>query len=140
MAFEVDGKNIETTETDFLLYRKEWNGRVAEVIAAQQGIQLTQRHWDVIRCLRAQYIYHDGALPDNRDMMKGMQKIWTNQKVDMQMLYQLFPGDPCEQASRIAGLPERMQKEMIGSSLLPPFLQRLARMLRAALTFQFARR
>ncbi len=140
MALEVDGKNIETTDTNFLMYQEEWNGRIAEVIAAQQDIQLTQRHWDVIRYLRAQYIYHDRALPDNRDMIKGMQKIWTNQKVDMQMLYELFPGDPCEQASRIAGLPERMQKGVMGSFPLLPFLQRLARMLRAALTFQSARR
>jgi tRNA 2-thiouridine synthesizing protein E len=135
MALEVNGKNIETTETGFLIYQEEWNGRVAEVIAGQQDIKLTQWHWDVIRYLRAQYIYHDRALPDNRDIVKGMQKVWANQKVDMQMLYELFPGDPCKHASRIAGLPERMQKGVTGSFLLPPFLQRLGRMLRVAPAF-----
>ncbi|MDH3672795.1 MAG: TusE/DsrC/DsvC family sulfur relay protein, partial [Gammaproteobacteria bacterium] len=133
------GKNIETTKTGFLIYQQEWNGRVAEVIAGQQDIHLTQQHWDVIRYLRAQYIYHDKALPDNRDIVKGMQKVWSTQKVDMQVLYELFPGDPCKQASRIAGLPERMQKGSTGSLLLSSFLQRLGRMLRATLAFQFAR-
>ena len=135
MALEVDGKSIETTETGFLIYQQEWNGRVAEVIAGQQDIQLTQRHWDVIRYLRAQYIYHDGALPDNRDIVKGMQKVWGNQKVDLQMLYELFPGNPCKQASRLAGLPERTQEGFTDWFRLLPSLQQLSKMLRAALTF-----
>ena len=135
MALEVDGKSIKTTETGFLIYQQEWNGRVAEVIAGQQDIQLTQRHWDVIRYLRAQYIYHDRALPDNRDIVKGMQKVWGNQKVDLQMLYELFPGDPCKQASRLAGLPERTQEGFTDWFRLLPSLQQLSRMLRAALTF-----
>jgi tRNA 2-thiouridine synthesizing protein E len=140
MALDVDGKNIETTKTGFLIHQAEWNGRVAEVIANQQDIKLTHRHWDVIRYLRAQYIYHDRALPDNRDIVKGMQRVWATKKVDMHMLCELFPGDPSEQASRIAGLPERLQKGTIGSLLLSPFLRRLGRMLRAAVAFQFARR
>lgn len=140
MALEVDGKNIETTKTGFLIHRQEWNGRVAEVIAGQQDIKLTQRHWDVIRYLRGQYIYHDRMLPDNRDIVKGMQRIWAPKKVDLQMLCELFPGDPCKQASRIAGLPERTQKGAIGTLLLSPFLQRLGKMLRAALAFQLVRR
>ena len=135
MALEVDGRSIKTTETGFLIYQQEWNGRVAEVIAGQQDIQLTQRHWDVIRYLRAQYIYHDRALPDNRDIVKGMQKVWGDQKVDSKMLYKLFPGNPCKQASRIAGLPERMQKGFTDWFRLLPSLQQLGRTLRAALTF-----
>ncbi len=133
MALEVDGRTIETSETGFLTRQEEWNGRVADVIAGQQDIQLTQRHWDVIRYLRAQYIYHDRALPDNRDIVKGMQKVWANQKVGLQMLYELFPGDPCKQASRIAGLPERTQKGFAGLLRLLLSLQRVRRMLRAAL-------
>lgn len=140
MALEVDGRSIETTKTGYLVYQREWNGRVAEVIASQQNIQLTHRHWDVIRYLRAQYIYHDRTLLANRDIVRGMQRIWTNRKVDMQLLNELFPGDPCQQACRIAGLPERTQKGVTGSLRLSPLLQRVGKTLRAALTFQFSRR
>ncbi len=140
MALNVDGKNIETTKTGFLIHQQDWHGRVAEVIAGQQDIKLTQRHWDVIRYLRSQYIYHDRMLPDNRDIVKGMQRVWTPKRVDIQMLCELFPGDPCKQASRIAGLPERTQKGAIGLLLLSPSLQRLGKMLRAVLAFQLVRR
>ncbi len=109
MRLEVDGKILETTGTGFLVNHQDWNERVAQVLAEQEGVELTPRHWDVINFLRAQYFDH-GQQPNNREILKGMQDVWTDVKVDSKTMYELFPGNPSKQAGRIAGLPESMRK------------------------------
>lgn len=109
MAIEVDGKVVETTETGFLVNTQEWNERVAQVMAENEDLELTPRHWDVIKYLREQYFSH-GEQPTNREMLKAMQETWQDPKVDSKTLYTLFPGNPSKQAGRIAGLPESMRK------------------------------
>ena len=52
MKVEVDGKEVPTTDTGFLTNLEDWNEEVAKVIAEQESIELSQRHWDVINYLR----------------------------------------------------------------------------------------
>lgn len=110
MAIEVDGKILETTDTGFLVNQDEWNERVAAMLAEQEGIRLSDRHWDVINYLRDRYFNHSGELPNNRQILKGMQEVWSGQETDSKTLYELFPSGPSKQAGRIAGLPESMRK------------------------------
>ena len=56
MKVEVDGKEISTTDTGFLTNLEDWNEDIAKVIAAQESIELSQRHWDVINYLRDEFI------------------------------------------------------------------------------------
>lgn len=109
MKVVVDGKQIETTETGFLINLEDWNERVAGVIAEQERIALTPEHWDVINYLRDEYINHNGNQPNNRTMLKDMEEKW-GKKVTSKMMYDLFPGNPSKQAGRIGGLPESMRK------------------------------
>ena len=110
MKVELDGKLVETTETGFLVNQEDWNERIAEVIAEQEGIQLTQRHWDVINYLRDEYFNNAGNNPNMRSMIKDMGNIWAGEKVESKTLYDLFPGNPSKQAGRIGGLPESKRK------------------------------
>ena len=110
MAFEINGKSIELTATGFLVNQDDWDKSVGEAIAKEEGLALTQDHWDVIEYLRDQYFNHNGELPNNRQILKGMQDIWTGRKVDSKTLYDLFPGNPSKQGGKIAGLPESMRK------------------------------
>ncbi len=110
MAIEVDGKILETDERGYLINLDDWNERVAEVMAEKEGIQLTERHWDVIRYLRDQYYNHAGEQPNTRTIVKAMQQLWGDKSVNAKALYQLFPLDPSKQAARIAGLPETKRK------------------------------
>ena len=48
MKVELDGKEIETTDTGFLIKIEDWNEDIAKVIAQQEGIELTEKHWDVL--------------------------------------------------------------------------------------------
>ena len=110
MAYEVNGKQIATTESGFLESLDDWDKAVAEAIAAAEGISLTQDHWDVIEYLRDAYINHNGEQPNNRAILKAMQEKWPDRKVDNKTLFDLFPGNPSKQAGKVAGLPESLRK------------------------------
>lgn len=110
MTLEVDGKIVETTASGFLSNVQDWNEKVAEALAEQEELELTQRHWDVIHYLRDEYINNAGNQPNTRNMVKAMAKKWNDKKINAKTLYDLFPGDPSKQAGRIAGLPESRRK------------------------------
>ena len=109
MAVIVDGKEIETTPNGYLVNLEDWNEQVAQVIAEQEKIELTDKHWDVINYLRDEYINNGGNQPNTRTMVKDMSKKW-GQKITAKDLYNLFPLDPSKQAGRIGGLPESRRK------------------------------
>jgi tRNA 2-thiouridine synthesizing protein E len=109
MAYEIDGKTIETTETGFLVNMEDWSENVANAIAESEGITLTKEHWDVINYLRDEYINNVGNQPNNRVMLKDMGKVW-GRKISSKDLFDLFPGNPSKQAGQIGGLPESMRK------------------------------
>lgn len=110
MAYEVNGKTLEATENGYLESQDEWDRDVAQVIAAADGLTLTQDHWDVIDYLRDAWLTHNGEQPNNRAILKAMQEKWSDRKVDNKTLFDLFPGNPSKQAGKIAGLPESLRK------------------------------
>lgn len=109
MAVEVNGKILETTETGYLANIDEWNEEVAKALAAQEGIELTERHWDMLRYLRDEYFNNNGNQPNNRSIIKDMSERWGH-KVTNKEIFDLFPGNPSKQAGLIAGLPESRRK------------------------------
>ena len=109
MAIEVDGKTIETTATGYLENISDWSEALAEKIAEDEGIAMTQRHWDVINYLRNEFIDNGGNQPNTRNMNKDMGKFW-GEKIGSKDLFDLFPGGPSKQAGRIGGLPESRRK------------------------------
>lgn len=110
MSLEVDGVTIETNPNGYLMELSDWSEKVAEVIAAKEGIELTQRHWDLINYLRDEYINNNESQPNTRTIVKAMQQLWDDRKVDAKTVYDLFPLDPSKQGGRIAGLPESRRK------------------------------
>lgn len=109
MKVEVNGNEVSTTETGFLVNIEDWTEDVAQVIAAQEGIVLEQRHWDVINYLRDEFINNKENQPNTRNMIKDMGKLW-GEKIDSKTLFDLFPGNPSKQAGIIGGLPESRRK------------------------------
>ena len=103
MALEVNGKSIETDGNGNLTDPAAWDEDVAKALAAEDGIELTQEHWDVLNYLRTEYI-ENNEQPMERAINKGMSKIW-DKKVSSKDLYVLFPLAPSKQGNKIAGLP-----------------------------------
>ena len=104
MALEVNGKSIETDENGNLTDPGAWDEDVAKALAAEDNIELTQEHFDVLNYLRSEYLDNGGEQPMERVINKGMSKIW-GKKVSSKDLYNLFPGAPSKQGNKIAGLP-----------------------------------
>ena len=103
MALEVNGKILETDGNGNLTDPGTWDEDVAKALAAEDGIELTQEHWDVLNYLRTEYI-ENNEQPMERAINKGMSKIW-DRKVSSKDLYELFPLAPSKQGNKIAGLP-----------------------------------
>jgi len=103
MALEVNGKTIETDDNGNLTDPTAWDEDVARALAAQDNIELTQEHWDVINYLRSEY-FDNNEQPMERVINKGMSKIW-GKKITSKDLYALFPLAPSKQGNKIAGLP-----------------------------------
>ena len=110
MAIEVNGKSIETTETGFLSNIEDWNEEVAKVIAKEEKIELTDKHWALINYLRDEYINNGTNQPNDRAIVKFMKGALPGDNVDSKFLYHLFPDKPSKQAGHINRLPESRRK------------------------------
>ncbi|MGE5089327.1 MAG: TusE/DsrC/DsvC family sulfur relay protein [Candidatus Levyibacteriota bacterium] len=102
MGYTVEGADLATDPEGFLV-EPDFRDEVVAVIAASEGIELTDAHWEVIRYLRDEY-QANGHTPNFRNMLKGFQAI--RPEADSQYLYDLFPMGPAKQAAKVAGLPQ----------------------------------
>jgi dissimilatory sulfite reductase related protein len=105
VAIEVNGKTIETDEEGYLVNLNEWNEEAAKILAAQDELQLTESHWEVINFLREYYDEYQIA-PAVRVLTKAIGKKLGPEKGNSKYLYELFPYGPAKQACRFAGLPK----------------------------------
>jgi tRNA 2-thiouridine synthesizing protein E len=110
MAIEIDGIIIPTTASGFLENIEDWSEAVAKQIAEQEGVNMSDRHWDLINYLRDEFLNNAGNQPNTRNMVKALSKKWDDKSVNAKSLYDLFPGDPSKQAGKIGGLPESRRK------------------------------
>lgn len=109
MAIEFGGKTIETTPNGYLVNIEDWSEDLANHIAEEEGVELTEKHWDLMKYLRDEYINNGGNQPNTRSIIKEMGAKWGG-KPSQKDLYELFPKDPSKQGGRIAGLPESRRK------------------------------
>ena len=105
MVIEVDEKALETDEEGYLQNLDDWSQKVAESMAAGDGIELTEFHWEVINFLRDYYDEYKIA-PAIRILTKAMAKKLGRERGNTRYLYKLFPEGPAKQACRYAGLPK----------------------------------
>lgn len=89
----------------FLRKLSDWSPEVAEQIAAQEQLDLTSAHWEVISLLRQYYQEFDGS-PAMRPLVKYCALKLGQDKGKSTYLMSLFPGSPAKLGSKIAGLPK----------------------------------
>lgn len=109
MTLQVDGKSVETTENGYLVNAEEWSEAVAAAIAAEEGVQMTDKHWDIVTYLRDEHYNNAGNEPNERTILKDMARLWGDKPTSKSM-YNLFPGMPSKQGRKIAGLPQSTRK------------------------------
>lgn len=80
-----------------------WTPKKALQLAANEGIPLTDEHWEVITSLREKYRKYGSAI-SARDLAQELEGEFSSGQ-GRRSLYELFPGGPVTQGCRIAGLP-----------------------------------
>lgn len=103
MKFILNETANYTDPQGHLLGLDDWNRDVAERQARELGLVLTPEHWEVIGFLRSYYKEH-GPAQSARELAQALDHRFAANG-GRKHLYQLFPGGPVRQASRIAGLP-----------------------------------
>ncbi|MBC6904862.1 TusE/DsrC/DsvC family sulfur relay protein [Saccharophagus sp. K07] len=93
-----------TDAEGYLLNLDDWNPEVAAQIAQQEGIQLTEAHWEIIEVIRDYYATYDLS-PAMRPLVKYVGMKLGAEKGKSVYLLTLFPGSPPKLAAKIAGLP-----------------------------------
>lgn len=104
-TIEVEGKTLEVDEEGYLQDWQQWSEAVAEYMAKEDGIELTDAHWEVIRFLRNYFEKYQIA-PMIKILTKEIGKVMGPEKGNTKYLYQLYPAGPAKQACRYAGLPK----------------------------------
>jgi tRNA 2-thiouridine synthesizing protein E len=96
---------LKTDKEGFLLDLDVWNESVANELADNDQLKLTDDHWQVIYFLRDFYQQYQTA-PTMRVLVKELAKKLGAEKGNSIYLQRLFPGGLLRQASKIAGLPK----------------------------------
>ncbi len=104
-TLEFDGKQVDLDEDGYLTNLDDWSEGVASTLAEQDGLNLEDSHWEVIRFLRDYYQQYQIA-PMIKILVKEIKKKMGADKGNTKYLYQLFPDGPAKQACRYAGLPK----------------------------------
>jgi len=90
-------ENVALNEEGFMTNPDEWTKEIAEVIAAQEGIEvLTAEHWKIIDFCRKQG-EATGKAPTLRQITSGT-------GISTKDLFALFPKGPAKKVAKIAGL------------------------------------
>jgi len=89
----------------YLVNLNDWSESLAEQLAAQDGIQLTLAHWEILRLLR-QFYQQFELSPAMRPFSRYLQQELSAEKARSIYLMQLFGASPAKAAARIAGLPK----------------------------------
>ncbi len=93
----VAGREITFDNEGFLWSTDDWDEDLAVALAAEDGLELAEEHWKVLRFLRG-YFAWNGRAPLNRQLAAGAE-------MSLLVLEQLFPGGIKHGARRLAGLP-----------------------------------
>jgi tRNA 2-thiouridine synthesizing protein E len=93
----IAGYCVKCNDQGFMENLNEWNKEIAQEIAKEEDIELTDKHWEVITYLQDQC---------KQEIDITIRKVGKSGIVDIKEFYQLFPKAPLKTASKIAGIPK----------------------------------
>jgi tRNA 2-thiouridine synthesizing protein E len=97
MEVLMNNKAIELNGEGYLVNFNQWDKNVAEGIAREENIELSNRHWEVLEYLQKCHL-------DKEPL--SIRKVGKSGVVDIKEFYQLFPNGPLKTATKIAGIPK----------------------------------
>lgn len=93
----IANRPVRVNDQGYLLDMDQWDKEIARSIAAQEEIELTDRHFEILNYLR---------LEQEKGTALSIRRVGKSGVVDIREFYQLFPGGPLKKASKIAGIPK----------------------------------
>ncbi|KLN32929.1 sulfur relay protein DsrC [Cellulosimicrobium funkei] len=97
-TIEIHDKIVHVDDEGFLTEYGEWDEDVARVLAPQIGVEMSDRHWDVVRFLRRDYAERGETATTRRVDVVG--------HVPVKEQFALFPKKPGKKMAYVAGLPK----------------------------------
>ncbi|MFN8265681.1 MAG: TusE/DsrC/DsvC family sulfur relay protein [Chitinophagaceae bacterium] len=97
MEKTIAGKTITVNEEGYLTNFSQWDQQVGEALAAEAGLALTPRHWEVIKYLQDE---------QKAQVALSIRRVGKSGVVDIKEFYALFPVAPLKTATKIAGIPK----------------------------------
>lgn len=88
---------VTCNEQGYLTDLNQWTKEVGTEIAKEEGIEMTDRHWEVIDYLQDQC---------RKEVPLSIRRVGKSGVVSIKEFYQLFPKGPLKISSRIAGIPK----------------------------------
>ena len=85
----------------YLVEPLDWNEEVAQELARQENVVLTEAHWDALNFMREYYAEHQIAV-DVRHVIKHLAK--KHGPDSRNLIFELFPYGYVKQACKIAGM------------------------------------
>ena len=92
---------MTVTHDSFPNAPKGWDINLAEKAAREDGLNLSDDHWDLIRAL--QEYYKKVEFPKLRQIKDALEEKFHS-RGGMKYLYQIIPGGPVAEGCRLAGL------------------------------------
>jgi TusE/DsrC/DsvC family sulfur relay protein len=93
----IAGQTVEINDEGYMTDASQWNREIAVELAKEDGIILTEKHFEVLEFLRAS---------NEKGETLTIRKVGKSGIVDIKGLYQLFPGGPLKLSSKFAGIPK----------------------------------
>jgi len=93
----IAGKTVEVNDEGYLTDASQWNREIAAELAREDGIELTEKHYEVLDFLRD---------ANEKEENLTIRKVGKSGITDIKGLYQLFPGGPLKLSSKYAGIPK----------------------------------
>ncbi len=93
-----------TTDNEgFLLDPQQWDKQLAQSIARDIGIEMTDQHWEVVHFIRDHYDNYQ-VVPEARTLLKTLRDRHGKERATRRYVYDLFPYGYGQQACKIAGM------------------------------------
>jgi tRNA 2-thiouridine synthesizing protein E len=93
----IAGQSVEVNDEGYMVDPSQWNKEIAAEMAKEEGIDLTDKHYEVLEFLRA---------ANEKGETLTIRRVGKSGIVDIKGLYGLFPGGPLKYSSKFAGIPK----------------------------------
>lgn len=100
-----DGLQERFDDDGYLLKFEDWSIGVAEHLAKEERVEMTEGHWEVVIFLREYYKEYK-SVPMIKTLAKAIAKKLGPEKGNTKHLLELYWGGAAKQGSIIAGLPQ----------------------------------